>query len=523
MSPRWLPGKHADAHRPAGTLGPDDPGGSDAITLPGGSGIMFNTDNEGGYLDITTNDGDPSDQHWGFSLTDKSTEGLAMQAVSDGALLALGAPKIAINTNEGGVIGGDTVIGGSYPHYVQVIGTGGGPNPGDGSSPSIALLDTEDYGVLIASDNNVSINTVSGYGGDINLWGESGGGFLNVRGEGALFYVDIGMETNGITNMADGVNPQDAATVAQLGGAAGVSTVTDGVTTVASAVEIDFTSGATVTDGGGGVAQVAISAGIDFDTVNSGDWFTVETSGADGSARALYLHNTSSTGNLVLLSDTEGIYIESGGSGGFIELDAAEILSYVGAGGEATVYDSSANPMLWLEDGVTSAPTEGQVLTGHLGAAATWEDPSAGGGIAFDTANSGDWLDITTTGFDADNLGIHLHDTDATTGLGILLESDAHGIEGKALSIYMHDTAGAGYFSEGYAEIFTATGEDLYLYGDNTSLTLSGSSASNSATFQMQAGGTFVLLDSSSNPMLQMTEGDPNLYIKTGGVLSATL
>lgn len=31
---RELPARHADTHRPAGTLGPDDPGGSDAIVLP---------------------------------------------------------------------------------------------------------------------------------------------------------------------------------------------------------------------------------------------------------------------------------------------------------------------------------------------------------------------------------------------------------------------------------------------------------------------------------------------------------
>jgi hypothetical protein len=71
-----------------------------------GGGIQFNKDNEGGYLDVTTNDPDPGSPAVGMRLSDTTSGGIAVEATS-GKVKIDGAVETDINT----VLTGNTTIG----------------------------------------------------------------------------------------------------------------------------------------------------------------------------------------------------------------------------------------------------------------------------------------------------------------------------------------------------------------------------------------------------------------------------
>jgi len=123
--------------------------------------------------------------------------------------------------------------------------------------------------------------------------------------------------------------------------------------------------------------------------------------------------------------------------------------------------------------------------------------PDVSGFIAYDTANSGGFLDLATTGQDGDGYGIHIIEGDLTS-FGVLVETLGGQIQlSSKTDILLFTTQG--------------NGGSIKLLSDG------------SIEFNLGSGATFTLLDSSANPMLQMTDGSPDLHIQTGGVVVADL
>ncbi len=106
--------------------------------------------------------------------------------------------------------------------------------------------------------------------------------------------------------------------------------------------------------------------------------------------------------------------------------------------------------------------------------------------IAYDRANSGDYLDITTTGDDGLGHSIQIHETSPSSG-GIQIFSDNNNVSiacgGNDVQCYV----GGVQIDGGLLSVF------------------------------LDAGGTFIVNDSLGNPILQMTEGSPDLHLPTGG------
>ncbi len=104
------------------------------------------------------------------------------------------------------------------------------------------------------------------------------------------------------------------------------------------------------------------------------------------------------------------------------------------------------------------------------------------GAIKFATANSGTWLDITTTGVDGNGYGVDIEDTSLTSG-GIQIQSAAGNINAVALA------------------------GQVYFQADDTNLDIQGTAAGTPQIVgTLGAGGMFEIGDHNGNPILTTAE-----------------
>ncbi len=170
----------------------------------------------------------------------------------------------------------------------------------------------------------------------------------------------------------------------------------------------------------------------------------------------------------------------------------------------------------------------------------------ASGFIRYDFLNVGDWLDIETTGADADGYGISLRPSGAfhlVCGDEIRLE-DAHGLTIQSNGILMNTADGGGWIvglgadgnwsfstnqvspTQGHVDWSVAGYFDAHM-GEYCSLDSDGdftiSSDSGDVIIGCASGQTFEIRDSSGNPKIRWTEGTNDLHIPTGGTIVADL
>lgn len=197
---------------------------------------------------------------------------------------------------------------------------------------------TGDGGLIVDTAGNVLIDGGSGTvlkGGMTELDLDAG----------ATLNKPLSMGTNKITDGAAGTAPTDFAIVSQLPAPATPLDVTDGSTSVTPTTTVTFTN-ATVTDLGGGNAQVTVTGtGLVYGTPTSGSFVVAEMTGDNGAGLALWLNNTSVTGQSVIscdfmplgLSATE-VVIESGSAS--VQLSENDGLGLGGIGDSVALYSS---------------------------------------------------------------------------------------------------------------------------------------------------------------------------------------
>ncbi len=232
-------------------------------------------------------------------------------------------------------------------------------------------------------------------------------------------------------------------------------------------------------------------AGIQFDFDNQGGYLDVQTNDLDGDSYGLHF-NDDSGGNGSLYEAEQSILIRTqddsssilirdafGGitlhSTDRVFIDAATFLIAA-----ATGIDGGNNVASNFADGVIS---DDLATVGQIGAAVA-------AAIRYAVANSGTYLDVTTTGV----TGISFEDTNAGSA-GISLRSTSAGIDIRA------DAAQVDLGSGDVTIRATATGAEIYL----------------------GTGDSFTVFDSTANPILRMTEGSPDLHIPVGGTVVADL
>ena len=287
---------------------------------------------------------------------------------------------------------------------------------------------------------------------------------------------------------------------------------------------------------------------IRFNTDNIGGWLDITTNDVDGSGYGFHFADQSGGG--ILFESTTGISIRTDGTGpsALTIMNDGGDLYLQGADNESNLYfkqsdssvelragvdmliDSSGGaldidfngPVVIHNNGVEAfqtkyisgaagvsffgvtpvvqqgTPSSAQDIADALAAYGLLATAGTigGSGIQFATANTGTYLDITTTADDGTS-GILLHDTGSGPAAGILIYSDF-----------------------GYASLAGATG-----------LTLQGGSSTPGFMFlddtgvevDLRAGLTFTLKDSSGNPKIRWTEGTLDLHIPAGGTVVADL
>lgn len=122
-------------------------------------------------------------------------------------------------------------------------------------------------------------------------------------------------------------------------------------------------------------------------------------------------------------------------------------------------------------------------------------------GLEFATANSGTWLDVTTTSSDISGVGFTLS---ASAGWQ-LEESGGSQVLGLSGAVNVKIGSG-GSFNAG-------NGPDTWLLV----------SEDGAVSVNLGAGKAFTVFNNAGSPILQMTDGSPDLHIPTGGSVVADL
>ncbi len=175
----------------------------------------------------------------------------------------------------------------------------------------------------------------------------------------------------------------------------------------------------------------------------------------------------------------------------------------------ATVGQLTPATPLTVEDGMTTVSpvttinfTTGAVVTDAGGGEADIAISPAGSGIAFDTTNSGDWLDIQTNGEDGAGYGVQIVDQTSTNG--ILIATDAASVTAQSSlgDVVLQADAAQVHLTSSLTEVAVGTG--IGIQGN------------------LGTGESFTLYDHNGSLLLEVTE-DGTYHIRTGATWVADL
>ncbi len=161
--------------------------------------------------------------------------------------------------------------------------------------------------------------------------------------------------------------------------------------------------------------------------------------------------------------------------------------------------------------------------------------------IEYDVVNVGDWLYIKTTGSGgpigrsmAFQLGpdggrdLEINATDGIVSADILFNPYQFDVTAQSINFSTGD--GSFEVDPGRDAVFNMLATHTFSIASSTGSTFVvdndhdiTSSPAQDFVVQLLAGQTFTLLDSSSNPKIQWTEGTNDLHIPTGGTIVADL
>lgn len=236
-----------------------------------------------------------------------------------------------------------------------------------------------------------------------------------------------------------------------------------------------------IEDGGGG------GGGIAFDTDNEGGWLDIATNDADsndygmdftdasGATNGIRFRTTDNAGPITLDPDGSVLLTPSQN----VETDLTISHSFI-------IKNHSGTPIFQVdEDGTIT--------------------PSGGGGIEFDTSNAGGYLELAVNSTDTNGYGMEVQDT------------------GGGGFLYQFGTGASSYLFVANQTIVGLGSGGTFSVQSSGFLEIAAFDEIGQFDFFLGSGATFTLYDSSSNPMFQMTEGSPNLHIKTGGTVIADL
>ena len=359
---------------------------------------------------------------------------------------------------------------------------------------------------------------------------------------------------------------------------------TDGIVDVNPTTQLFIGACLTLTNPAPGVAQIDdtdAGAGIEFDTDNEGGWLDVTTNNVDGDGLGMHLLDKSGGG---ILLDLDALESQLALTPNDVTLQAnRDVILLTNAGkilleahDDAQIQVSGLNTIeAKLQAPSTRllgffntppvvqqpAPSTAQDIADALANYGLLAGPGTIGssGIQFGVSNTGTYLEVTTTSDDG-TAAITLHDTGAGAAPGILIYSDfgfASLAGGTGLTLQggsttpgfmlLDDTGVNAILPVGtFFKVKDHTGTTELLNVDESgyvavtanfdvfgpsfaslqggTLTPATVQASDvGVRFYIGAGTIFTLYDSTLNPMLQMTEGSPDLHIKTGGTVIADL
>ena len=287
---------------------------------PGGPnvGIIFNYDNEGGYLDITTNDQDGSsvglsliDTNHGIKIRETGDSGLYIGDEGDGGvdIETLGDGGIRITDNGSTSTGGVRIASNASDGGVNISDNGAGLSIGEFGDGGV-LIKNQGAGSLTISNigNGGTQISDTGSGGMVNRETSSGGIVINDQGSGGLEFVEDG--DSNITTNANGnghifMNTNGTGTI-QIVSASGIVAIKDTV----NVIEIDSTTGITINSdypgtgiaghnvtiiAGGGVGGTGTSNNyVQLEPALQLPAYTTEPSFASGNSWLLYTYDDSS-------------------------------------------------------------------------------------------------------------------------------------------------------------------------------------------------------------------------------------
>ncbi len=221
---------------------------------------------------------------------------------------------------------------------------------------------------------------------------------------------------------------------------------------------------------GGAIFRYAGGGDINFYTTDgtlngAGDFFVITTGSLDNKAGDIHLDASGgdNSGNIQILAGSSGTTTLAGNG-----VDAGTQLIH-------NVVDPAV-----AQDAATKNYVDGTV--------------AGSGAIKFATANSGTWLDVTTTGTDGSGYGINIEETAAVSG-GINIQS-----------------------VNGSIGVFAPTGQVFFL-ADDTTLDIQGTAAGGSQIIGfLGTGGLFEIGDHSGNPVSTVSENGSAVHnITTSG------
>lgn len=344
---RAYPPKHAHTHRS---------GGSDPI--PGlDEAIKYDTDNEGGWLEVITNNAAPL-SGLGTDIRDTSSGGMRFTNESDSGNVLLGYPVDHDTSSQDG----ELVLGLSATGDVLRV------RENNGTTHDLLLLTSS---TLVLDGQQISAAAsleLSGLTGAIQASRYVGATTSGAPVSGTFAVGDFVIARDGhvwICTVAG-----SPGTFVDAGTASGITDITSvdnsviitgptGPTADLSVADSPAVGGITVT-GTPSVGDVLTATssttadweppspgtGIEFDTLNAGDWLDVESTSTDGSGWGQ--HYLDSGGGGILLESNGPVELLAGGAN--LTIVAGSVEALLAAGGSWFVQDHSGGNLLVIDE-----------------------------------------------------------------------------------------------------------------------------------------------------------------------------